>query len=112
MKVQRRWLAIGASVVVVAAVVVGLTLALTGGGGPKQLSHADFELIWTETHVGDPASTTLARWPKVPYQHYTDNLKDNCYEFADVPDPTRNNMPENIYNLCFKDGFLRTKDII
>jgi hypothetical protein len=54
----------------------------------------------------------LARWPKVPYQHYTDNLKDNCYEFADVPDPTRNDMPENIYNLCFKDGFLRTKDLL
>jgi hypothetical protein len=54
----------------------------------------------------------LARWPKIPYQHYTDNLKDNCYEFSDVPDVTRNNMPENIYNLCFKDGVLRSKDIL
>jgi len=112
MKVQRQWLAIGAALIAAVAITVGVTLALTGGGGSKQLTHADFERIWAQTHLGDPTSVVLARWPKVPYQHYTDNLKDNCYEFADVPDPTRNDMPENIYNLCFKDGFLRTKDLL
>jgi hypothetical protein len=110
--VQRQWLAIGAAVIAAVAITVGVTLALTGGGGSKQLTHADFERIWAETHLGDRTTTVLALWPKVPYQHYTDNLKDNCYEFADVPDVTRNDMPENIYNLCFKDGFLRTKDIL
>ena len=69
-------------------------------------------LDWEGTHLGDPTVAVLARWPKIPYQHYSDNLKDDCYEFSDVPDVTRNNMPENIYNLCFKDGFLRTKDIL
>jgi hypothetical protein len=54
----------------------------------------------------------LARWPKVPYPHYKDNLKDDCYEWEDVPDPSRGNMPRNIFNLCFKDGVLRTKDIL
>jgi hypothetical protein len=108
---NRRWLAIGAGLAAV-AVAVGLTLALTGGGGSKQLSHADYERIWAESHLGDQTSAVLERWPNVPYQHYRDNLKDDCYEFEDVPDPTHNNMPENIYNLCFKDGVLRTKDIL
>ncbi len=107
---KQRSLAIGAAVAVV-AVTVGLSLALTGGGS-KQLSHADFERMWAQTRLGDSTSSVLARWPKIPYQHYTDNLKDNCYEFSDVPDVTRNNMPENIYNLCFKDGVLRSKDIL
>jgi hypothetical protein len=109
---KKQWrLAIGAAVLAVVATAVGLSLALTGGGS-KQLSHADFERIWAETRLGDPTAAVLARWPKIPYQHYKDNLKDNCYEFSDVPDVTRNNMPENIYNLCFKDGVLRSKDIL
>jgi hypothetical protein len=111
MNTNRRWLAIGAGLAAI-AVAVGLTLALTGGGGSTQLSHADFERIWAETRLGDATSAVLARWPKVPYQHYRDNLKDDCYEFEDVPDPAHNNMPQNIYNLCFKDGVLRTKDIL
>ena len=109
---KRWWLAIGAAVVAVVATAVGLSLALTGGGGPKQLSHADFERLWAQTRLDEPTPAVLARWPKIPYQHYSDNLKDDCYEFADVPDVTRNNMPENIYNLCFKDGVLRSKDIL
>jgi hypothetical protein len=110
MKKKRLWLAIGVAVAVVATA-VGLSLAFTGGGS-KQLSHADFERLWAETRLDEPTAAVLARWPKVPYQHYTDNLKDDCYEFSDVPDVTRNNMPENIYNLCFKDGVLRSKDIL
>jgi hypothetical protein len=109
---KKRWrLAIGAAVLAVVALTVGLSLALTGGGS-KQLSHSDFQRIWAETHLGDPMSAVLARWPKIPYQHYSDNLKDDCYEFLDVPDVTRNNMPQNIYNLCFKDGVLRSKAIL
>ncbi len=108
MKKKRWWLA---GLVVVAAA-IGLTLALTGGGGSKQLTHSDFERLWAETRLGDPMSAVLARWPKVPYQHYKDNLKDDCYEWEDVPDPSRDNMPQNLYNLCFKDGVVRTKDIL
>ena len=109
---KKQWrLAIGAAAVAVAAIGAGLSLALAGGGS-KHLSHTDFERIWAETTLGDPTKTVLARWPKTPYQHYSDNLKDDCYEFADVPDPTHNGMPLNIYNLCFKDGVLRSKDIL
>jgi hypothetical protein len=108
---KNQWFLTGAAVLAVVGAVVGLSLALTGGGS-KQLSHADFVRLWAGTHLGDSRSAVLARWPKNPYQHYADNLKDDCYEFADVPDVTRANMPKNIYNFCFKDGVLRTKDIL
>ena len=102
---KRWWLAIGAVVVAAAALAVGLSLALTGGGGSgsKQLSHADYEELWRGTHVGDTKEAVLARWPKVPYQHYTDNLQDDCYEWSDEP--------SYLYNLCFKDGVLRLKTL-
>jgi hypothetical protein len=108
---KRWWLAIGGGVVAAAALAVGLTLALTGGGSstPKQLSHADYEALWDGTHVGDAKQAVLARWPKVPDQHYVDNLKDDCYEWDDVPVARLNNLPANLYNLCFKDGVLRMK---
>jgi hypothetical protein len=109
---KRWWLAIGAAAVAAAGLAVGLSLALTGGGGgersdggggPKQPSHADYEVLWDETHVGDAKAAVLARWPKVPYQHYHDNLKDDCYEWSDEPN--------YLYNLCFKDGVLRLKTL-
>ena len=103
---KRWWLAIGAVVVAAAALAVGLSLALTGGGGgsaPKHLSHADYEELWQGTHVGETKAAVLARWPKVPYQHYTDTLKDDCYEWSDEP--------SYLYNLCFKDGVLRLKTL-
>ena len=103
---RKRWLATGAVVVAAAALAVGLSLALTGGGGgsgSKHLSHADYEELWRGTHVGDTKEAVLARWPKVPYQHYADNLKDDCYEWSDEP--------SYLYNLCFKDGVLRLKTL-
>jgi len=104
---KKRWwlVAIGGVVVAAAALAVGLSLALTGGGGsgPKRLSHADYEELWRGTHVGDTKEAVLARWPKVPYQHYADNLKDDCYEWSDEP--------TYLYNLCFKDGVLRLKTL-
>ena len=108
---RKRWIAIGAVVVAAAGLAIGLSLALTGGGGgaPKKLSHADYELLWDDTHLGEPKQAVLARWPKVPDQHYTDNLKDDCYEWDDVPVARLNNLPANLYNLCFKDGVLRMK---
>ena len=45
----------------------------------------------------------IKRWPKDPYQHYTDNLKDDCFEWS--------NEPLYLYNLCFSDGVLRSKDL-
>jgi hypothetical protein len=106
---KRWWLAIGAAVVAAAATAIVLSLTL-GGGGPKHLSHDDYERLWDGTHLGDPEQAVLARWP-VPYQHYADNLKDDCYEWADVPVRRYNNLPSNLYNLCFKDGVLRSKTL-
>jgi hypothetical protein len=99
---ERWWIAAGAVLLAAAGLAVGLALAL-GGGGPKQLSHADYEKLWDDTHVGEPKEAVLARWPKVPYQHYKDNLKDDCYEWSDEP--------RYLYNLCFKDGVLRLKTL-
>jgi hypothetical protein len=106
---KRRWLAIGAAVFAAAAAAVALTITLTGGGGSKQPSHsdqlsdADFARLWHGTHVGEPEEAVLERWPKDPYQHYTDNLKDDCFEWSDEP--------LYLYNLCFSDGVLRSKDL-
>ncbi len=112
MRRNRWWLLIGVPVVAIVAIVAGVTLKLSGGGGSKQLTHADFVRLWQGTRIGDPRGAVLARWPKNPYQHYTDSLKNDCYEWADVPDPTRNNMPENLYNLCFKHGVVSSKDLL
>ena len=102
---KRWWLTIAAAAVAAAGLAVGLALALSGGDGggkKKEVSHADYEILWDETHLGDPKRAVLDRWP-VPYQHYKDNLKDDCYEWAD--------RPHYLYNLCFKDGVLRLKTL-
>jgi hypothetical protein len=102
----------GAAVLVVVAAAVGLSLGLTGGGGSKPLTHADFARLWQGTRLGQQMQAVLARWPRNPYQHYTDGTKNDCYEWADAPDPHRTDMPQNLYNLCFKNGVLRTKDLL
>ena len=105
---KRWWLAI-ALVLLAAAVAVVLGLTLTGGSGAKQqplaeeMNHSDYSLIWQQTHVGEPREAVLARWPTPPYQHYKDNLKDDCFEWED--------QPYYLYNLCFTGGVLRTKDL-
>jgi hypothetical protein len=104
---RRWWLAIGVGLIAVAA--VALVLALTGTEDApqresKEFSHEDFAKVFAQTRVGDEMDATLARWPIDPYQHYPDNLADDCYEWSDTP--------LYLYNLCFKDGVLRTKDIV
>ena len=104
---RNRWVAVGAATAAAVAAAVVIPLALTGGSsGPKrsdQLSHDDFEALWDASHLGDSKQAVLARWPVDPYQHYTDNLKDDCYEWSDEP--------SYLYNLCFKDGVLRLKTL-
>jgi hypothetical protein len=104
---RRWWLAIGVGLIAVAA--VALAVALAGNGDSKQresseLNHEDFARLFAETRVGDEMDATLTRWPKDPYQHYSDNLADDCYEWSDTP--------LYLYNLCFKYGVVRTKDIV
>ena len=107
---KRWWLVIGAAVVAAAATGIALDLTL-GGGGTMQLTHDDFLQLWEGTHLGDAKQVVLSRWPDPPYQHYADNLKDDCYEWEDVPDVHNKNLPTSLYNLCFKDGILRSKVI-
>ena|SRR5579871_6833603 len=106
---SRRWL-VAAGAVLLAALAVALALTLGGGGSkPRQttaassgrLTKLDWRRLWAETQVGQSAAAVLARWPKNPYQHYSDNLKDDCYEW----------QGDNLYNLCFKDGVLRSKEL-
>jgi hypothetical protein len=105
---RRRWLlAIGIGVIAVAA--VALVLAFTGNEDTpqlesKQFSHEDFARLFAETREGDDKDAVLRRWPIDPYQHYRDNLADDCYEWSDTP--------LYLYNLCFTEGVLRTKDIV
>ena len=105
---KRWWLAIVLALLAVAVAVV-LALTRTGGGGstpqPRaaEMNHSDYSLIWQQTHVGESRATVLARWPTPPYQHYKDNLKDDCFEWED--------QPYYLYNLCFTGGVLRTKDL-
>jgi hypothetical protein len=108
MRKRRWWLAIGTVVVAGAATAAALALSFRGSGGPeqvsRQLNHHDFARLWQETRVGESTAAVLARWPKDPYQHYTDNLKDNCFEWSDES--------RYLYNLCFKNGVLRSKDLV
>jgi hypothetical protein len=104
-----RTLAVAAAGLMVVGVAIVLAIVLTDGGGPKrdgaaaQLSHADYARLWQRTRVGESRSDALAGWPKPPYQHYTDNLQDECFEWQD--------KPTYLYNLCFKGGVLRSKAV-
>jgi hypothetical protein len=111
---RNRWLAVCAVVVVCAGLAAGLSLALTGGGGKSAASrptHVQWEALWDASHVGDPQASLLSKWPKVPYQHFTDNLKDDCYEWAEQPNAPNTTMPAHLFDLCFKDGVLRSKEL-
>src|SRR4029077_14388200 len=99
---KRWWLVAGVGLLAAAAVAAGLSIALTSGGGSQQALRAEppsWEQRYRESHVGAKKAAVLALWPKVPYQHYSDNLKDDCYEW----------QGDNLYNLCFKGGVLKLK---
>ena len=100
---KRWWIVIGV-VAVAAAAAVGLSLAFVGGGGGGKSVDtapvgAGWERVYHESRIGAKQAAVLALWPKIPYQHYSDNLKDDCYEW----------QGDNLYDLCFKNGVLRLK---
>ena len=98
MKRNRWWIALGA-IIVVAAAAVGLSLALGGGGGRPAATTTATDTtaprglagLYAATRLGTKEAVVLARWPKIPYQHYSDNLGEDCYEW----------QGDNLYNLCF-----------
>jgi len=105
---RKGWFVIGA--VVLAAIAVAVPLALTGGG-PGKLSNADYARLWQGTLIGQPEKAVLARWPKNPYQHYSDNLADECYEWQDNKVGNSKSLATHLYNLCFKNGVLRSMQV-
>jgi len=102
---SRRWWILGGALVALAALGVGLGLAFSGGSGngPPTATAAQNGLSWEQLYakarVGQKEAAVLALWPKIPYQHYHDNLQEDCYEW----------QGDNLYDLCFKNGVLRLK---
>jgi hypothetical protein len=97
-------IAVVVAVIALIGLGVGLGLALSGGSGsgaPTEVSTGvvSLEQRFAESHVGQKEAEVLALWPKVPYQHYHDNLLEDCYEW----------QGDNLYDLCFKNGVLRLK---
>ena len=92
-----------------AGVATGLVLTLTGGS--TRLSDADYARLFRESRVGEPMAAVLARWPKDVYQQYADNLNDECYEWQDNRLGKGSNLASHLYNLCFKRGVLRSKEV-
>ena len=108
------WLSTGAGVMlasVASAVALAVPLASTRGGASGQPSNAEYARLWLATHVGQSEAAVLARWPKNPYQHYSDGQGHDCYEWADRPSGRYRNLPAHLYNLCFKRGVLRLKTV-
>jgi hypothetical protein len=100
-----RWIAVGCLVVVAEA----LALALTRGNSTSNNFYAD---LWSATHVDQAEeASVVARWPRNPYQHYRDNLMEDCYEWEDQPSGPYKDLPAHMYNLCFKGGVLRLKTV-
>jgi hypothetical protein len=117
----RRW-RVAVVAVIGAALVVSVIAVLATRGGGRQgrnastsrspvLADASFAILWAGTRVGQAQSSVLARWPKHPYQHYSDNLRDDCYEWEDAAAGPDKHMPAHLYNLCFRDGVLRLKTV-
>ena len=105
---KRGWWIAAAGVALAVALGAGLVLALGGGGGSSReqavrsvptFKPPPWRQLWASTHVGESKAAVLARWPKPPYQHYHDNLDEDCYEWQD----------DALYNLCFMHGRLHLK---
>jgi hypothetical protein len=101
---RKQWIVVIGAVVVLAAA-GGLALAFVGGGGNGRPDETKpgIGLTWEQrfaaSHVGAGKAAVLALWPRIPYQHYSDNLKEDCYEW----------QGDNLYDLCFRDGVLHLK---
>ena len=97
---------IGAGAVLVVALVVGVTVALTTGGtAAKPVTHQQYAQLFANAEIQRTKLRVLSTWPK-PYQTYHDAYLNRCYEWWD--------NPIAIYSLCFdrKSGTLVNKDIL
>ena len=97
-----RWLLAGAVAILALGLAVGLSLAYGGGtkppAPPATVSAEELQSLFEEAKVGQKKSDVLPRFPR-PYQHYRDNLGEDCYEWRGA----------NLYDLCFRAGVLHLK---
>ena len=84
---------------------VGLGVAFGGGSGRNSsaptattISAEALQSLFETAKVGEKEKDLLAKWP-APYQHYRDNLGEDCYEWRGA----------NLYDLCFRAGVLHLK---
>jgi hypothetical protein len=104
---RNRWLIVLGVIIVVGAAAVGLSLAIGGGDGDSTAATTQTDStaprglagLYAATRLGTKEAVVLAHWPKIPYQHYSDNLGEDCYEW----------QGDNLYNLCFMNGVLHLK---
>jgi hypothetical protein len=96
---------LGAGAVLVVALVVGVSLALTAGSTVAPPTHQAYAQLFANAEIGRAKVTVLSTWPK-PYQVYHDAYFHHCYEWWD--------KPVALYSLCFdpKSGTLVNKDIL
>ena len=105
MRIGRGKILIGSAILTV-SVVVGIAIWLMSGSTPSQPSHAAFVQNFAAATVGAKRSSVLAQWPKKPYQHYSDNFGDECFEWLDDYGDGKRRA---LYDFCFKNGRLTQK---
>jgi hypothetical protein len=100
-----RWVMAGAIALLALGLAVGLSIAYGGGDGttqppthPATVSAEELQSLFEQAAVGQKEADVLAKFPAA-YQHYTDNLREDCYEWRGA----------SLYNLCFRAGVLRLK---
>jgi hypothetical protein len=81
---------------------IGLSLAYDDDtkhpARPATVSAEQLQSLFEEAAVGQKEADLLAKFPP-PYQHYRDNLAEDCYEWRGA----------SLYNLCFRAGVLHLK---
>jgi hypothetical protein len=93
---------IGAAVVVIVALAVGLTLWLTSDDEQTPLSHEAYAQLYDRAVLQQTRIAVIDDWPKPPYQDFHDNAQNRCFEWWD--------KPVALYTLCFKNGLLASKN--
>jgi hypothetical protein len=81
----------------------GATTTAQAASQPKSFTNAQYQRAFSIAKVGKTSIAVIKTWPP-PYQHYTDQYGQQCYEWNDVG--------QALYNMCFKkNGLLALKVI-
>jgi hypothetical protein len=100
----RTRIVVGAVVLAVIALLVGLIIALSPGNKKAPPTHAAYARLFQQAVVRKTRISVLDQWPKPPYQTFRGEGQDQCFEWLD--------QRVALYDLCFeKNGILVRKDI-